>query len=211
MAWTGPAQSVVKYEPELDPQSVREAGAIKFSLSINGTNCTVWLGAGPGVIERLDGLWRRQVKAAIRSQPGQLQLFTVELAQLAVPPSMLGDYTRTGAVIDLEMVVGDQVIVRADGKPLFPAKLCSVHDNFAVEAVPGTVAAPGVPDGSTRLSIEFLSANIDSSTIPEISQIGAIYDTGIPLSNEVSLIVNREQVARAVLCTYEGRFALSVK
>lgn len=210
LSWTGPSQSVVRYEPEIEPTTVREAGAIKLTFSINGATCTVWVGLGPGVVERFDGLWRRQVRSATKSSGGQT-ILRAELAQLAVPPSMLGDYTRSGAVIDLEMPVGDQLIVRADNRPLFLSRICAVHDNLALECVPGTVAAPLIPDGSTRLAVEFAGVPVEAAILAEVAQFGAVFDTGVPLSNEVRLMVNGEPVAKALLCTYEGRFALSVR
>ncbi len=68
-----------------------------------------------------------------------------------------------------------------------------------------------MPEGTTRLSVELARINLAHNQRTELSQNGAIWNTGLELSNQVGLVINREEVGRAVLCSYEGRFAISVE
>jgi flagellar motor switch/type III secretory pathway protein FliN len=91
-----------------------------------------------------------------------------------------------------------------------PARLCSIDGSVGFEIVSGSLPQAEVPEGTTRLSIEFGSIELAAGQISELSQIGAIWNSEIPLGQPVEMRVNEELVARATLSTYEGRFAISV-
>jgi hypothetical protein len=208
-SWSGPESSEVRFESEMSPESVRYVAAIKFVFTINGQHCTVWLLAGKILVDRMDGLWRRQLHAASREGEGG-GVFHLEVAHLTVPPSMLSDYVKSGTTIDLEVVISDQITLVSGGKPWMPARMCSIDGAIGMEIVSGAFPQAEVPEGTTRLSIEFGSVELDAQQISELSQIGAIWNSGIPLGQPVEMRVNEELVARATLSTYEGRFAITV-
>lgn len=209
LCWSGPESSVVKYEPEVDPFAVHGIGAVKFVAQINGKLVTVWLALGRVLLNRLDGLWRRQIQSSGRPGEGSTEV-QLEVTQLAVPPSMLVDYVRSGTSVDLEVPVSDVVALRVRGKPWLAARLRAVRDRLAFEIVAGPAPGHAMPEGSTRLSICLGSCTLDSTTLAEVSQPGAIVETAIPLSNRALMLINNEKVGEAQLCIYEGRFALSV-
>lgn len=209
-SWSGPESSVVKFDSGAELSSVTTEAGIKFVVMVNGVQGSMWLALGPKLVQRLDGLWRRQVHSSYKPVEPNADLH-IEAAQLAVPPSMLADYMRTGTVIDLEVLVSDAVTLRMGNKPWLPARICAAQNNLAFEILPGPVAAPGLPEGTTRLAIEFGKVALKPAELAEVSQVGAIWDTGIALTNNVNLVIKGETVARAFLCTYEGRFAINVK
>lgn len=209
LSWSGPESSVVQFDSELDPQSVSTAGAIKLAVLVNSNACVVWIALGRRMVERLDGLWRRQVQSTTKSSGAPSDVH-IEIAQLAVPPAMLVDYMRAGTVIDLEVFVSDMVVLRLGNKPWLPARLADVNGRLGFEIVPGPVASAPLPDGTTRLSIEFGKVLFEPATIAEMSQIGSTWESDITLSDQVHMVINGERVAAATLCLYEGRFAISV-
>jgi hypothetical protein len=135
----------------------------------------------------------------------------LEIAHLGVPPQMLSDYLTKGTVIDLEVRASDTLIVRYGTKPWMPARMVEVGGKFGCEIVSGVLSAPAVPEGTTRLSVELTSVNLDSTHIAELSQPGAILVTDIPLGEMVNLVINGDKVGEARLCVYEGRFAIEVQ
>ncbi len=210
LSWSGPEASVVRFESEKDPQKIAATGAVKFGCEINGGAVTVWLAMGKLLTERLDGLWRRQIRSATKVGEGGIEV-RMEIAQLAVPPSMLVDYMKVGSVIDLEVPSSDIITLRHSGKGWLPARLCAVGGNLGFEVVSGPIAPQALPEGTTRVAIEFGVTQFESAMLLEMAQVGAMWDTGLPLSDKVILSINGEKVGDARLCLFEGRFAITVE
>lgn len=209
LSWSGSEASVFRFEPSLHPSSVKGSGAVRISFESNGRRGSLVLVLGSGLVERFDGLWRRQLRSSARQEEHDGAL-SIEIGQLAVPPSMLVDYLKSGTTIDLETPISDSATLRLGGRPWLPARLCSIEGNLGFEIVAGPVSAPPLPPGTTRLAIEIGSMQLSGGILPEIGQVASIWDSGRPLSNRVSMLINDERVGSAVLCAYEGRFALSV-
>lgn len=211
VAWSGAESSVVQFQSEVDPFEIPQHGAVKLTVMVNNNYCTVWVGLGRRLIERLDGLWRRQLHSNVRKGDSGGSLLRMEVAQLAVPPSTLTDYTKPGTVIDLETLVSDSITLRVDGKPWMPSRICDVGGKLGFEILPGPVSVPTLPEGTTRLSIEFAEIPFDANSLAELGQVGAVWQTAIDLGNQIVLTINGEPIARGTLCVYEGRFAISVE
>jgi hypothetical protein len=210
LSWSGPESSTVTFGGPADPSVVQVATSVKISLVINTVTSSVRVGLGMRMAERLDRLWRRQVHSSARVPQGDAAM-RLEIAQLGVPPQMLSDYLTKGTVIDLEVRASDTLIVRYGTKPWMPARMVEVGGKFGCEIVSGVLSAPAVPEGTTRLSVELTSVNLDSTQIAELSQPGAILVTDIPLGEMVNLVINGDKVGEARLCVYEGRFAIEVQ
>lgn len=209
LSWSGPESSTVQFDQEMNPFDVPETGTVKLTALVNNNHCTVWIALGRRLVERLDGLWRRQVHSSSKLNEKEMSLH-IEVAQLAVPPSMLVDYMKSGATIDLEVLLTDTVTLKLGNRPWLPARLCDVSGKLGFEIISGPISTPALPDGTTRLSIEFPKLTLDSLTVSEIGQVGAIWECPTALENRVDMVINGERVAGATLCTYEGRFAVSV-
>jgi flagellar motor switch/type III secretory pathway protein FliN len=67
-----------------------------------------------------------------------------------------------------------------------------------------------VPDGTSRLSIEFGAVPVDVAKITELGQVGAVLPLDQALNQAVSLVINQERVGEARLSVYQGRFAVEV-
>ena len=209
LTWSGGEGTTVQFDSETHTSDVEIAGAVKLVANINGNPCTVWLALGRKIVERLDGLWRRQMQSSVRQSSGQVDV-RLELAQLAVKPSMLVDYMRSGTVVDLEIPLSDTVTLRSNGRAWLPARLCDLGGRLGFEVLPGPANSTVIPEGMTRLAIEFPALSLDGPLVAEIAQVGSFFDTGVELSDRVDMVINGEKVAEASLCVYEGRFAISV-
>lgn len=209
MAWTGPQVSRFKFEPDLGIADIAAAGAIKIGLAVNGQRCSLWLTIGAVLANKLDGLWRRQLLSTNRGLERPTEI-GIEIAQLAVPPAMLAEYTRRGTIVDLEVAVSENAILRQAGKPWLPVKLLVSNGCFAVQTLPGPVPTATLPEGTTRLSLQLGNIVFDGPTMYEMTQAGSIFESDIEVSDQVVLVINGEKIADATLCTYEGRFAISV-
>lgn len=209
ISWSGPESSLVRFEPDMNPHNMREVGAVKLTAALNGNQVVVWILVGKIVVEKMDGLWRRQLHSTSGQSAGPLDIH-LEVAHLTVPPSILSDYLKPGVTFDLEVPVSDTITLVSEKQPWLPARLAAVDGHFAIETLPGPAAAPGLPAGTTRLSFEFGVVNFDPLLAAEMSQPGAVYDTGIALSERVQIVVNGEQAGEAVLRTYQNRFVVTV-
>ncbi len=208
-SWSGPESSVVRFESERSPFDIDPQGVVKLSFEIQRNPASVWLALGKGLVDRLDSLWRRQVRSVSRlaESEGDVHL---ELAQLAVPPAMLVDYLKPGSVIDLEVPASDQVVIRFAGKPFLPGRLGDIQGRIGVEVLSGPVPPSSIPEGTTRLSVASAIFKMEGTQMAELSQPGAAWDTGVSLGDVVAVVINGEKVADARLCLFEGRLAISV-
>ncbi len=209
ISWSGPESSLVRFEPDLNPQDMREVGAVKLTAHLNGSPITVWILIGKIVVEKMDGLWRRQLHStsAHGTQPVDVHF---EVAHLTVPPSILADYLRSGVTFDLEVPVCDTLTLVSGGQSWLAARLGIVDGRFAVEILPDPPQTALLPPGTIRLSFDLGKARLDPGLVSEISQPGAIYDTGIPVSDSIEIVVNGEKAGEAVLRSYQKRFVISV-
>ena len=209
-SWSGPETSVVRFERDLAPKDVSLAGAVKLSVMVNTSQISFWVALGRRMVDRLDGLWRRQIQSAAKVSTNET-VIRLELVQLGVPPQMLSDYLKSQTVIDLEVPVSDTVILRLGTKAWMPARLIDVNGKWGCEVLPGPVIAPNIAETSTKLCVELGTVPIDSNSLAELSQVGAGILSDITVSDRVTLNINNDQVAEAQLCIYEGRFAITVK
>jgi len=209
ISWSGPESSVIQFEPDLSIKAIRGVGTIECVVTINGALLTITILLGKQMVARLDGLWRRQLQSTAKQGQGNLEV-RLEVAHLAVSPNLLGDYLQPGTAIDLEAPVSDTLTLVTAGATWLAAKLRTVENVFGIEVSPGSVKSSALPEGTTRLSIELGGITLDPILATELTQPGAIYNTNLPLSDQVLLMVNQEQVGEAVLRVYQGRFVASV-
>lgn len=210
LSWSGPASSTIEFEGPLSEADRQYAGAVKVAVQINTSACALWVLLSEQLVERFDGLWRRQVHSAARIPADDGSPLRIEVAQLGVPANEIGGYLRPGSDIDLQVLATDTVILKLGIRPWLPARLANVEGELALEMVPAPLPVHNVPDGSVRLSIEFGQMKLASTDIAEISQPGVIFRTAIPLSDRVQICANGEHVADGQLALYEGRLAVRV-
>lgn len=144
-----------------------------------------------------------------KTSEGSVEIF-LEVAQLAVPPADILTYTRSGTVIDLEVPAVDTVTVKSAQKLLFQSQMVNVEGRLGLETLSTPPPQQVLPEGMTRIGIVFGKFSVDSAILSENSQFGSLWDTGVLLSDSVQMILNGDVVATGTLCTYDGRFALSV-
>lgn len=206
--WSGGSAWEIYFDNRVDPFSLKFLGAIKIELTLNTVPMVVWIGLGERAIDKLDGLWRRQVHSSTKNEP-HMDLH-VEVSQLAVPPTDLVAYTRSGTVIDLEVPITDTVTIRSQGRSLFVARIVNLDGRLGLETLPLPPTNQILPEGMTRVAVEFGKIVLDPQIVGEYSQPGTVWDTGLGLSENVLMVISGETMARAVLCEYQDRFALSV-
>jgi flagellar motor switch/type III secretory pathway protein FliN len=199
----------VKYSGRCDPREVPVVAAVKLTCVVQSTACSIVIGLGQELVEKMDKLWRRQVHSSSRNSgvEGQLRF---ELAQLGVPPQMLSEYLTKGTVIDLETRVSDAITLRLGHKLFMPARMVEIQGKLACQTVQGAPTNITTPEGTSRLSIEVGSLPVDTAMVAELAQVGAVVSLDTPLSDSVVLSINQERVAEARLCVYQGRYAVEV-
>lgn len=194
------------------PSDCTLRAGVRVAFTLNTIPCGFTLYLSDRIIERVDGLWRRQIHSASKNgltfNPNDL--LHVEIAQLGVPPHIVPEYLKKGAVIDLEKKVSDIVTLRLGHKPLLSAKLLRSENGLACKTIPGMPRVQSLPEGTTRLSIECGRRELEASNLSELQQAGAVISLGEALSSQVSLCINQEKVGEAKLCLFDGRFAVEV-
>jgi hypothetical protein len=209
MAWTGPEMAQISFNPTLS-QSVNVKGGVKLELLVQSVPVVILVGIGAEVLSQLDVVWRKQLRTAARSDDSETSTAVV-LAQLAVPPLSIVDYTKAGAIIDLEVPESREAVLWRSGRAAATVRICQCEGRFAFEVTDLAPQSVAIPSGTTRLKVELWSGKQNESTWSELSQIGAMFSVQAPMSSSVRLVVNEETVATGELCSYQGRFAVKVK
>jgi hypothetical protein len=78
------------------------------------------------------------------------------------------------------------------------------------QTVQGIAGNLTMPEGTSRLSIDLAAVPVDQAILSEMGQVGAVFNTGRRFSDKVTLTINQERVADAVLSVYQGRYAVEV-
>lgn len=199
----------VRFAGRCDVGDVQVGASVRISCSINSNPCSVLIGLGGDLVEKMDKLWRRQVHSSSR-QTTPDGLLRLEVAQLGVPPHMLSEYLSKGTVIDLEVRVSDSITLRVGHKAFMPARMVSIDGKLGCQTIQGAVSHATIPEGTSRLSIELASLQVDPTVLAELGQVGACFATERPANDKVTLSINQERVADARLCVYQGRYAVEV-
>lgn len=213
LSWSGPESSTILYDNTIEFSAIENSGVVEVSLLLNGQACGFFIVLGPKAVNRLDGLWRRQLRST-RSANGERTEVNLEIAQLAVLPNDLSNYTRTGTMVDLEVTASENCYVLMNNRPWLTGKLRRSAEQFVVEVVGPSPAIPTLPPSTVKLGIRLGSFNVDGAMIAEFSQVGSCIQSPLEIGNRVHLVSgggqSSEILAEALLCVYQGRFAITV-
>lgn len=210
LSWSGAEASVFKFRSASSVLDFDYAGAIKLVVQVNNEVCSLWFLLGRRMVNVIDGLWRRQLVSQTKASDAEQECW-VEIAQLAVPPAHVAQYVKPGTLIDLETPVSDKGVLRRKDGRASAIRICSAGGNLAIEMQGASSGMPPAGAGVTRLGVSLGRLTLDSSTLIEIQQAGALWDTGSPLGNSVFIVINGEKVAQGTLAVYQGRFAVQVR
>ena len=112
--------------------------------------------------------------------------------------------------IDLEIPISNQLVVRSNERPLILTEMHQIDSKLCIESRVLNPVQPVINEGMTRLSICLGKLSIDTQTLNDYLAVGALWDTGLMLSDQVMMYLNNEVVAKGQLSTYQGRYALSI-
>ncbi len=209
LSWRGEGSSEVRVFGGMDISSHEYGGAVKVMFLVNGQQVSLWLLLSTSLVDELDRLWRLQLHSTNRLSALPVTM-AIEVAQLAVPPEALRDYLRTGQAVDLDIPMSDSVVLRFDDNSLISARICDVESRLGCEILSSRTSGPSFPEGFERFSVVLGGITCEPTLLAEISQMGAMLETGMPLGDRVELWVNGNKEGRGVLRSYRGRFAVEV-
>ena len=118
--------------------------------------------------------------------------------------------TSAGAVIDLEVSISDQVLLRMDGKPWILSRLGLVNDAFAFESLSAPISDLQMAAGLTSISVQLGEVSLGPESVTELSQPGTIVQSALAAGNRVKLFVQKNLVSQGTLCTFDERWAVLV-
>lgn len=217
-SWSGLDNSQLSYDSEFAFDKFRPQAWIRVKALINNERAVFTFGLGRLLAEKLDGLWRRQIRpagagadilAGKQQRQGNYRV-RFELARLSVAPQSLPAYLKAGSLIDLEIPQTTQVVMKIGEESWLSASLCCCQERFAFETISLIPPVLQVVEGATPLCIEFGSSSLDATICSELEQVGSLIETDLPVSDIVQLSIRGEKVGRARLVRFEGRFALSI-
>lgn len=214
LGWSRPEIGALSYlgalTDSVNPAVGKTVGGVRIELLVQGVPVVVWVGLGVDVVSQLDLLWRKQLRNGVRGEE-QESAVSVVLGQLAIAPLSVVDYTKSGAVIDLEQAESKEALLWRNGRSAAKLRLLQSDGRLAVEVTDLAPQQVAIPAGTTRLRIELWSGFQSEAIWSEVAQIGSMLSIPEPISSAVRLVVNDELVGVGELFTYQGRFAVRVK
>lgn len=213
-SWTGPAGFAMSLMEGNGQDQATFAGYVKISFELSRQSGTLWFGLTAPIVERLDIVWRKQwveqheVNVSLANRDGNMD---IELVELAVAPSVLIDYLRTGSIIRLDLPVSSDVIVRADGAAWLSGKLYQSNGTFVLEILDTKIHDEEITSDLTRVQVHLGRFSLNREEMVEYSQIGALMQTGVLVSPQVSLMIGGERVARGTLGKVDNAFVVTVQ
>lgn len=215
-SWSGFEITKLVYDSEMNFSAFQPEAFISARINLNNQKISFGFGLSKGLVQNLDGLWRRQIRASRRSAFSERYAtksnlhFKVELARLSLAPNAIASYLNSGSIIDLEMPVSDNAIICINQDAWLGVRLKSIQDNFVFEVTNLSPVLPQPAAGTTALCIEFGEIILSNAELVEYEQPGAVIQSSIKLSNLVQLSIRGETVASAELLNYQGRWALKI-
>ena len=210
MSWAGPELGAFVFSGKKEVSDLDVSGSINISLSINGMPAVVSVLLSAGLIEIMDGMWRRQLRSSSVDRKS-VTGFDLDIAHLAVTPTSLSEYTSPGTIVDLETPLTDHIILKLNTGELLIGKLRTMGEEFVIEVGVGSPPPLNQPEGTSRVAVRIGSIKIPPNRdATEMLQPGSMIQTGLPVSDVAALVVGAERIGRIKLCTYEQRFAMTV-
>lgn len=210
-SWSGQMRELPKFEGPVSIREIDGIAAVDVILAVNKVpgKFTVILGAKMALM--LDKLWRKLSSVNSRLVDIPEGNISIEIAQLAIPPLLLADYVRPGAIIDLSVGLTDSVILRSSGMPWCRGRLMKDGHSFAVEIGESNMTNSQLPDGASRVCFEMGQFRITAEHVESGIQLGSILSTEIRASDRVNIVVAGQQVGAGFLKIYGNRLALVVE
>lgn len=207
-SWSGPAVNDIEIDAPSEFDPALFAGAIEISVSFSDSQFELWLLLSRKHVEMLDGMWRRQT-SSFKRIAGSSDL-RIQIAELAVPEAMIAEYTRTGAIIDLEVPEKRTATLLRGDVPWHKIELARLENSFGMQVLEDANAESALPPGTVRLSIELGHFSGEPEHLAEFSQVGAMMASPVPLTNRIEVRAGGEIVAVGRLCLYQDRFAATI-
>lgn len=209
-SWTASENAIIYFDGKTSETPKAEA-TIVLTLKVSGTRVNIYIMCPYLVVNTIDKLWRGQIQASSKYRDISEISLDIQIAELAVSPTMLNDYLSKGVRVGLEKIVNDNVYIRKDNKKFLKGRLLHSNGRFVVEVLGSVENFSEPPQGMLDLSIQLGSVVVPGYVVSELSQKNALWDTGLEISNEVSIFVDNKFSATAYLASYDKQFAIEVK
>jgi len=222
-SWQGEDSYIISYTEIFRDAGVEVQGAVRLSLEKDSKSFEIWFGLGPEAISAISELWRDELKKKWLSEKGSIPKVdtsvSASLGFLSIKPSELIDYTRSGALISLDLEELSQVHLLSDSKPWGSGSLVRGKSGRYLEVKSFQSAESNLGPHETLVSLEISKIELSPGEMLEGSQEGAVltlndYANSDLLGEDesvdretlrVSLVVGGEELAIGDLLMLDGK------
>ena len=216
-SWRGDSSLEANFVSHASESAVEVTGAVGLSFLANDKPIEIWFGLGPSAVSILDTSWKQIVRENNQNLITQYGLkesvkLSASLGELKVSPTMLIDYMRSGALIELDILQTNQVLLNVNDNPWASGELRSFEDRYAVTIAQTDQDAIADIEGETRVQLVFDEIQVELEKFLELSQPGSSLVFNKLIGSPIHFVIGGERVAQARLKTLDssGRFALEV-
>ncbi len=210
-SWTASENSIIYFDKKCDSNSVNGEASINISLKVSGIHVNISIICPSSIVNTIDKLWKGQIQSSSKYRDIPEVSLGIEMAELAISPTMLNDYLSNGVRVGLEKIVNDNVIIKKDNKNFFKGKLLRSGNRLIVKILDLVESYQSPPSGMVSISIQLGTVVVPGYVLSELSQKEVLWDTGLELSNKVKIFVDHKYSAKALLASYDKQFAIEVR
>jgi hypothetical protein len=209
-SWSAAENAKVQFRTEIRTHSFNESGAVKIAFSLNNSVCNVWLLLGEGLVQKLDGLWRRQLNVPSKEETSEMHRASIELFGIELFQNELEAQLKPGHFIGFSGSKIELVTLIINGKPYLPAKLSKVDEKIALQTASSNIEGTYDNSSKVRLSVKYPEFRISASALNEASQISSVFTTDIDSQSPVELYVQDKKVAEGRLAYFLGNLGVLI-
>ncbi|HMO01947.1 MAG TPA: hypothetical protein PKD37_01490 [Oligoflexia bacterium] len=208
--WSGgdsPNQSFVGVRKSV-PSGIN--ASIKINFLFGSLPLTLQVGLSQQLVDLFDNLWRRQLISSQKTQDLRVDKISIEVCRVALDKRRLAAGFKSGDLIELAEADFGTYNLFANEQFLAAAKARVCQDRLALETAAIPLNLPQATPEQSLIKVCLNELKIAENEASEITQLGALIDTGEKISGKVKLYNEQKLVGEGILALADGKQVVQI-
>ncbi|MBP9838557.1 MAG: hypothetical protein KBC84_07560 [Proteobacteria bacterium] len=181
-----------------DKQGTDILASVCLKLKIQGQSVDIWIGLGRSLLENLNNLKKKT------EGNNNKVLLSLSLFEMTLPTANLIDITKVDNKISFDLPFSNKVSLILEDRIVAQGILFKYQNKFALEVKRIQDQLINIPENMAYVVYEVAKAEVEQRFLADILKNNKIILSDTEISDSCAIVVNGEEVARAVLGEYDG-------